>query len=236
MAVNRESKAGKANRGHPYKAAKAGRSVGGRNLRARSTTAPPRAASSDSRSQGPLEQALYELQATVDALRERIEAREASQVAAAAFADELQELLGGEAPDPQAVRRAARLALAEQAWERRLGTLLETRDVVDLLAVSRQRVSAMIKDHRLIALPQDGRMRFPAWQFAGTDARDRTCLGAAHELLIDVGGVSPWSAASWFQAPHPELDQFTPVDWLRDKQDRAKVVLAAERDAARAAK
>ncbi|MDQ3607444.1 MAG: helix-turn-helix domain-containing protein, partial [Actinomycetota bacterium] len=82
-----------------------------------------------------------------------------------AFAQELRELLGQTPPASGAVRRAARLAVAEQAWEQRLGELLDTRDVVEIIGVSRQRVSRLVADRRLIALPQGGRPRFPAWQF-----------------------------------------------------------------------
>jgi len=65
--------------------------------------------------------------------------------AVCAFADELNELLEGKEPDPDSVRRAARLALAQQAWEQRLGTMLGTRDVMELLGVSRQQVSTLAK-------------------------------------------------------------------------------------------
>lgn len=131
------------------------------------------------------------------------------------FADELRSLLGDALPDPGVARRAARLAVAEQAWAERLGRLLDTRDVVQLLDVSKQRVSTLARDHRLIALSQGGRMRFPAWQFAARDAVERENLAAAHRQLVESGGLSPWSAAAWFQGEHPELDGEDPIEFLR---------------------
>jgi hypothetical protein len=150
------------------------------------------------------------------------------------FAAEVRTLLGDDLPGPEVVRRAARLAVAEQAWEQRLGALLETRQVTGLLGVSRQRVSTLAREHRLIALSEGGRLRFPAWQFALRDPGERESLAAAHHRLVDDGGLSAWSAASWLNAGHPELDGKAPVEFVRDGGDRALVVLAAERDAARA--
>lgn len=162
------------------------------------------------------------------------------------FAAEVRLLLGGQPPDPDVARRAARMAVAEQAWTERLGTLLDTRDVVDLLAVSKQRVSTLVRQHRLIALPQGGRVRFPAWQFALTDPADREVLANAHALLVRVGGVSPWSAASWLQAEHPELDGMEPIHFLLQEGVTPDAVVVeggrrellravAERDASRLA-
>jgi hypothetical protein len=151
------------------------------------------------------------------------------------FADELRALLGDALPDPGAVRRAARLAVAEQAWSQRLGSLLETRDVVDLLAVSKQRVSTLAREHRLIALPQGGRQRFPAWQFAASKPQDRECLATAHRQLVQVGALSPWTAASWFQQDHPELEGRDPVGFLLETGTRTRLLTVAGRDAERLA-
>lgn len=153
--------------------------------------------------------------------------------AGAAFADELRGLLSDAPPATAAVRRAARLAVAEQAWEERLGELLDTRDVVDVLGVSRQRVSKLVAEHRLIALPHAGRPRFPAWQFAAPSGEARDLLAASHQALVDTGGLSPWSAASWFQAGHPELDGEDPVGFLRAGGEHGRILRAAERDAQR---
>lgn len=155
--------------------------------------------------------------------------------AAEIFKTEVRALLGDEAPDDDAVRRATRQTLAEQAWERRLGTLMDTADVVALLDVSRQHVNALAKDHRLIALKHDSRQRYPAWQFGVPTAAQRACLAAAHQQLVDGGELTPWTAASWFLAAHAELDDRDPVAFLRDGGTCERVLAASGRDAARAA-
>lgn len=176
------------------------------------------------------ERGLADLRAEID---EGAPEGDAFDAAGDAFAQELRELLGQTPPASGAVRRAARLAVAEQAWEQRLGELLDTRDVVEIIGVSRQRVSRLVADRRLIALPQGGRPRFPAWQFAVATGEDRDCLATAHRTLVDAGGLSPWSAAAWFQAEHPELDGEDPVGFLRSGGERQRLLVAAQRDAQR---
>jgi hypothetical protein len=156
--------------------------------------------------------------------------------AAEIFKTEVRALLGDAAPDDDAVRRATRQTLAEQAWERRLGTLMDTADVVSLLDVSRQHVNALANEHRLIALKRDGRQRYPAWQFGVPTAAQRACLAAAHQQLVDDGDLTPWTAASWFLDAHPELDDRDPVAFLRDGGACERVLAASGRDAARAAR
>ncbi len=151
------------------------------------------------------------------------------------FGDEMRSLLGDALPDEGAVRRAARLAFAEHAWRLRLGDTLETADVMDVLGVSRQRVSRLVSERRLIALSQQGRWRFPAWQFAidRRDARER--LAAAHAALVETGHLSAWAAASWCVTDHPELEGLDPAGWLRDGRDGEAVAKVAAKDAARLA-
>jgi hypothetical protein len=182
---------------------------------------------------------LQELERDVEELRIELAGRAARTdpfgVAAETFAEELRSLLGDDPPDTDAVRRAARSAAAEQAWLRRLGEAWDTKEVVAVLGVSKQRVSALVKEHRLIAVSLHGRPAFPAWQFAGTDHDDRACLAEAHRRLVQDGRIDPWSVASWFLSGHPDLDGHDPVAWLRSDGDRDRVITAAARDAARAA-
>lgn len=182
---------------------------------------------------------LQELGQDMDGIRallaERATAPDPFRAVAESFARELRSLLGHTLPDEKAVRRAARLAVADQAWEQGLGGLWETKDVVATLGVSRQRVSVLARAHDLIALVDEGRLRFPVWQFAGTDREDRSTLAAAHRLLVEDGAVNPWSAASWFITDHPDLDGLAPVSWVQSNGDHRRLLTAAERDAARAA-
>jgi len=152
-----------------------------------------------------------------------------------AFVEESRRLLHGQLPDEAVARRAARIATAEQAWAMRLGTLFDARDVDAHLNVSKQRVSTLTKEQRLLALPVGGRLRYPAWQFAGLTAEGRVTLVAAHREMVDVGGIDPWSAADWATHPHPDLGGADPVSWLREGGAGDQVIGAARRDAGRAA-
>jgi hypothetical protein len=150
-----------------------------------------------------------------------------------AFVDEVRALLGDRPPDLDAVRRGALAAVAEQAWSERLGNLLDTQDVVKILGVTKQRISTLVSERRLVALPVRGRARFPAWQFALPAPEDRECLASAHDVLVRTGFISPWSAASWFQGAHGELEGVDPVTYLKNGGDRAHLLRVAERDATR---
>jgi hypothetical protein len=238
-------------------AARPAKSRPSRKAAARSAAAPPRTAgvSGTSRRGGSsLDEAAHAFNSALAAFVEAAERlrelvsnglRVSSELAADAaptleragelFKQEMRELLGDVTPDDDAVRRAARHTIAEQAWEQRLGDLLETSDVEALLSVSRQQVSALAKADRLIVLKKDGRHRFPAWQFAGTDAQQRACLAKAHREFVGTAGYSPWTAASWFLSEHGSLGDQDPVAFLRTGGACDDVLTAARRDAARAA-
>jgi len=154
-----------------------------------------------------------------------------------AFREGFSSVLGAQTPDLDVVRRSARTAAAEQAWAQRLGEMLDSRAVESLLGISRQRVSVLARQHRIVALPKpDGGYRFPAWQFAGTTAGQRRTLAAAHRTLVDVGGLSEWSALSWLISAHPELDGASPMEHLRAGRDGEVVLTVAARDGARLAR
>jgi len=152
------------------------------------------------------------------------------------FEQEVRSLLGDTPPDVEAVRRGARLAVAEQAWEQRLGVMLDSKDVEGVLGVSRQRVSVLAREHRLVVIPKaGGGWHFPAWQFSRLDSAQRAALAEAHRTLVNVGGISAWSAASWLLSPQTELDGAVPVQYAADGGELGQLVLVAARDAARAA-
>lgn len=146
------------------------------------------------------------------------------------FAAEVAALVDDQDLDDEVIRRAARLAVAEQAWQQRLGTLLQTRDVVELLGVSRQRVSTLAGEHRLIALATErSGIRYPAWQFKLTPVQ-RARAATAHRLLVDEGHVSPWTAASWLMTRHEDIDAGDPAAAIA-AGDVEQVLAAARRDA-----
>ncbi len=152
--------------------------------------------------------------------------------AAAAFADTLARL---EVPVPRDAgalgRRAALLTAAEAVWSRHLGPMLESREVQELLGVSRQAVSDFHRRRRLLALRgEDGRVRFPAFQFGRGGVRK-----AVAEVLavLAAAELSPHTLASWWKTPQRALDGTTPAVWLARGQDAKRVVEAAHRSAAR---
>lgn len=181
-----------------------------------------------------LRAALERAAGDVDILENELESASASehQRLAEVFASEVRILAGQDDVDEQTVRRAARIAVAENAWRRHLGTLLRARDVAELLGVTKQRVSALTTAGRLIALhAQDGSIGYPAWQFADGHAWEP--LVVSFRALSRTG--SEWSAASWCVTPHPELETKSPVQWLATGRSGEVLVEVAKRDAGRLA-
>ncbi|HZO28404.1 MAG TPA: hypothetical protein VFH48_20700 [Chloroflexota bacterium] len=163
---------------------------------------------------------------------------QAIAAAAAAFEETLEELgLSGfevELDDPEGLgRRAALLVAAGAVWDRHLGTMLDSRQVQELLRVqTRQAVNDLMKRGRLLGLPVKARRwAFPSFQFSGS--------GRPYAVLPDVlaafDGVvaTPYTIASWFVSPHRLLDDQTPVEWLSAGGDAELVRQAADRSAAR---
>lgn len=162
----------------------------------------------------------------------------ATAAAAAAFEETLEDLglfsSDLEIDDPEELGRRAALLVASRAiWDRHLGSLLDGRQVQELLSVqTRQAVNDLMKRRRLLGLPVKARRwAFPSFQFSGS--------GRPYAVLPDVltafDGVveTPYTVASWFVSPHAELDGQTPVAWLRSGRDPEAVRQAAQRSAAR---
>jgi hypothetical protein len=136
-----------------------------------------------------------------------------------AFAAEVQALVGPDTPDLEVVRRAARAAVAEQAWSQRLGTVLETKAVVELLGVSKQRVSALAKNHRLVVVPDAGRLRFPAVQFAGASPGQRAWLAKGAPDAGDRRAHRP-VVGHELARHHPELEDQDPISSCEQAETR----------------
>lgn len=158
-----------------------------------------------------------------------------SKEAIEAFFTKATELLGDRKLSVEAARRAAVLAATEQVWEDEIGPLLSTADVRELLGdVSRQRVSGLLDEHRLVGLrDQGGRLRFPAFQFK--DGRPIEALVAAF-WTVAAEAETDWTAAAWCVAPDELLDDLSPVEWARDGADPARLGRVASHDAARLAR
>lgn len=133
-------------------------------------------------------------------------------------------------------RRGALLAVAGTVWRRHLGPLLNTRQVADLLGVgSRQAVNDRVRRQRILALPTHERdLAYPAFQF---NEQGEPYAGIALVLEAFAGAVlSPHTVASWLVTPQGALDGSTPVEWMGEGRDPARLVTAARRSASRAAR
>ena len=156
--------------------------------------------------------------------------------AGAAFIQTLHEVLGDRPLSVETARRAALSAAATTVWEDTVGPLLSAEQARELLGVSRQRLSQLASQGRLMVLAdRSGGRRYPAWQF-GQDGRPLAALVAAHRVLVTDGNMSEWSAASWCVHEHPELDGRSPHEWAASGEDDERLALVARRDAARAAR
>jgi hypothetical protein len=89
--------------------------------------------------------------------------------------------------------------------------------VRDELGVStRQALASRIASGSVLALrTADGRLLFPVFQFVRTanGVRVRDGLSA---LFSELREFDPWSVALMAVSPAPELDDQSPLQWLRD--------------------
>jgi hypothetical protein len=174
----------------------------------------------------------------IEEARKRLEEAQAALATVepweAAFAQTVRRLIGDGELSPEAARRAALVAVSEAVWGEQLGPTLSSADVADLLGgVTRQRVSELAREHRLIVLREgSGRARFPAMQF-----RDGTPLQPLVQAfwIVAHAPVDPWTAASWSGSPHDALEDLSPAQWAREDRDAERLLRVAARDAARLA-
>lgn len=130
-------------------------------------------------------------------------------------------------------RRAVLLAAADLIWRRKLGRLLSRAELQEMLGQkTRQAVSELVRNGRVLALPSEGAgYLFPAFQ---VDATKRRIYAAIPRVLAVFEGAveTPLTIAAWFVEPDPVLDREVPADWLREHRDDARLVIAAQRRAA----
>lgn len=132
-------------------------------------------------------------------------------------------------------RRAALLVTSELTWAEHLGPLFDWKAVASVLGTvgTRQGINDLAKRGRLLGLPtKTGKLLYPAFQLAG----GRTLPGLPDVLaVLGESGASPWTQASWFVTPQPELDELTPALHLMRVGHDDAVMLSARRAAARLA-
>lgn len=92
-----------------------------------------------------------------------------------------------------------------------VGPFYDTNGVATLLGVSVDALSAAREDGLLLGVQtSDGAWVYPTFQFTG-DRVDPALIPVFH-IFRD----SPrWSAAVWLRTPDEDLDELSPVEWLR---------------------
>jgi hypothetical protein len=119
-------------------------------------------------------------------------------------------------------------------WVNAVGGLSTERELVEALDVTPEEFTELLRVGRVLALVTEaGKRLFPDFQLG--DGKILTSLLEAHQILVREGSTSPWSAASWIMAPHPELDGLSPSAWACAGRSESTLIELAERDAARLA-
>ena len=104
------------------------------------------------------------------------------------------------------------------------GEPLKTREVAQLLGISRQAVAKARKDGRIIGLPVGpGRYLYPSWQFGPSGP-----VNGLRDLqrALDEGEAGPWTLTAFVLAPNSRLDGESPLEVLR-RGDLQQVLQAA---------
>jgi hypothetical protein len=90
---------------------------------------------------------------------------------------------------------------------------LTTSQVAQLLGTSRQTPHDRVKNKTLLAVRDNGVLRFPAWQFEpeGPDG----VIDGLPEVLKSLSISSDFAKLNWFMRPNSVLDGLTPVQALK---------------------
>ncbi|MGO8671865.1 MAG: antitoxin Xre/MbcA/ParS toxin-binding domain-containing protein [Capsulimonadaceae bacterium] len=96
-------------------------------------------------------------------------------------------------------------------------------EVARLLGTSRQTPHDRVNSGQLLAIPENGRLLFPLWQFDPSGPHG--VLKGLPEVLKALA-VSPLSKARWLTRPNPAFDGRSPLEILREGDTR-RVVEAA---------
>ena len=109
---------------------------------------------------------------------------------------------------------------------------IEVAQVVEMLGVSRQAVHEREKKGRLLAVRENGRLRFPLWQFdAQGDDGVVAGLPSVLKALDEIAPIPALAKMSWLQKPNGALGGATPLESLRAGQ-QTLVQSAARGDSA----
>ncbi|WP_343919317.1 hypothetical protein [Agrococcus citreus] len=157
------------------------------------------------------------------------------------FAAKLQQRLdaeGDDALDALDVGRVADRLVASvpstqhSEWDELIGPFYDTAALVAWKRVTRQRLSILRRQHRLLSVrTRDGVTLHPSFQF-DTDGGLTPALDGIVPLL-QPALADDWSVALWFNTPIDEWQGRTPAEMLRGSaEDQESVRLRATEDAA----
>lgn len=138
----------------------------------------------------------------------------------------------------RAGEEAAEQLIAGLRWSEIVGERLDTNEIGTLLGISRQALAQRQRSGSVLGLRGRTTTWYPAWQL-DTDARRirpevRLVVAPFRDRLDD--DYDPLLVASWATTPQLEdLDGATPARWMQEGGDLDRLVIAAERAAARLA-
>ncbi len=124
---------------------------------------------------------------------------------------------GGMLPSPLELARIRKENLLRSFRERHLllRDALTVKDVTDLLQVGRQTPHDRASAGTLLAIKDNGQLRFPAWQF-DPEGSDGVIQGLPEVVQAMRGPISPLAKIKWFLTPKSLLAGRTPLDALRE--------------------
>lgn len=118
-------------------------------------------------------------------------------------------------------RRATEAAFVER--KRLLNECFSTKQVSNLLGLSRQTPHDRVKAGKLLAIEDGGQLWFPRWQF-DPDGPNGVVEGLTE--VLSALSVGPFSKARWLSKPNQTLEGRTPIQALKSGE-RERVVSEA---------
>jgi hypothetical protein len=112
-------------------------------------------------------------------------------------------------------RRDLAISTLQRSFDRRreiLQNSLTTPEVEHLLGTSRQAVNDRVRCGSLLAIRENGKLRYPIWQFDAAGP-DRVITGLPE--VIRALSVPAFSKMNWLTRPNPILEDRTPLQALR---------------------
>ncbi len=142
--------------------------------------------------------------ALIDAVTDGLHGRVRALIAAGADPAKLG------SPEELANRMLAAVPWAHP-WDEQIGPFYDTAGLTLYLGVSKQALADRVARRRLLAVMVDGRVLYPARQFAGRQLIPGLADTLAEFRDVPVDG---WAIAAWLTTPAAALTGATPLDWL----------------------